>query len=154
MANGRTHDMVANAVIILGGVAAFKALPLATATVVTAGLVIGKYANPDVRDQPKVRNHAEHLVDRHFGCLIGALWTAYWLPLASRMPRHRHPASHLPGFATIIACVYMFWPLVALVGAFAPSYLLVTLLIIAWTLPGWILQDFAHLVWDGFGIRW
>lgn len=153
MADGRTHDMVANAVIILGSVAAFRALPLATATVVTVGLVIGKYANPDVRDQPKVRNHAEHLVDRHFGCLIGALWTAYWLPLASRIP-HRHWASHFAGPATFIACIYMFLPWALLVAVFAPSYLVVTLLIIAWTLPGWILQDFAHLVWDGFGIRW
>lgn len=153
MANGRTHAQAADVVIVVGSIASFATLPPITAAVVMSGLVIGKYANPDVRDQSDVRNHAEHLIDKQLGCLFGWLWTLYWFPIAKLIP-HRHWASHLAGPATLIAWVYMFWPLVLLVALLAPSYLVVALIIVAWTLPGWIAQDVVHLALDGWRVKW
>lgn len=140
-------------VIIVGGIASFALLPPITATAVACGLVIGKYANPDVRDQSDVRNHAEHLLDRQLGCLFGWLWTMYWFPMAKAIP-HRHWASHLAGPATLIAWVYMFCPLVALVAIGAPDYLVVALIVAVWALPGWFVQDVVHLALDGWRFKW
>lgn len=153
MANGRTHAQAADAVIVVGGIASFALLPPITATAVVGGLVIGKYANPDVRDQADVRNHAEHLLDRQLGCLFGWLWTLYWFPMAKVIP-HRHWASHLAGPATIIAWIYMFLPWLTLLAIVVPNYLVLALIVMIWTLPGWFAQDVVHLALDGWRVRW
>lgn len=153
LASGKRHAQAADSVILAGSIASFALLPWQLAALATAGLVIGKYANPDVRDQEDVRNHAEHLISRHFGCLFGWLWTFYWWPLAWLIP-HRHWASHLPGVATIIAWLYLFGPLLALVALMLPDYLFVAAVVACWTLPGWFLQDCVHLALDGWKVRW
>lgn len=153
LASGKVHAQAADSVILAGSIASFALLPWQLAVLATSGLVIGKYANPDVRDQEDVRNHAEHLIGRQLGCLFGWLWTAYWFPLAWLIP-HRHWASHLPGVATIIAWVYMFGPWLALIAALDPNRLWIVVVIACWTLPGWFVQDVVHLALDGWRIRW
>lgn len=158
MANGKGHAAAANVVIVAGSITAAAAIgagvlhPL-PAAILVSGLVIGKYANPDVRDQEDVRNHAEHLIDKHFGCLVGWLWTLLWYPFATRI-KHRNWRSHLPGIATFFAWLWLFLvPLVAC-AIFVPSWFDIALVVALLTLPGWAVQDLVHLAQDGWRWKW
>lgn len=153
MASGKQHAKAADGLIVAGMIAGFSLLPWQLATLATAGLVIGKYANPDRRDIQGKRLHADSIIHRELGCIAGSLWQMYWLPLAWLIP-HRHWASHLPGVATIIAWVYLFGPLLALVALALPDYLPLAVIVVCWTLPGWFLQDCVHLALDGWKVRW
>lgn len=155
MANGHTHAIAANITIVAGGILAFAQLPPSSATVLTAGLVIGRFANPDVRDQASIRNEAEHAVGRLAGHGVGWVWTAYWWPLAAMIP-HRHWLSHFPVVATAVAWLWLFVPMLLLLSAVYPpaDAVLIPLVASGYLFAGWVAQDFVHLVLDRFGIRW
>lgn len=117
-----------------------------------AGLAVGHYASPDVRDQQGLRNHGEKMVEDDFGKLAGKLWTMWWEPMAKRI-EHRNWKSHMPGVATLIAAAWLYWlPLAFLwwYGVAVPIEWLV------WHLAGWAVQDAVHLWQDGGvkRIRW
>lgn len=153
LANGRTHAQAADVVIIVGGIVSFALLPPITATAVVGGLVIGKYANPDRRDLENKRLYADSLIHKELGCLIGSLWQLFWWPLAKCIG-HRGWASHLAGPATIIAWIYMFLPWLTLLAIVVPNYLVLALIVMVWTLPGWFAQDVVHLALDGWRVKW
>lgn len=153
MASGKRHAEAAHRVLLATLFAVAIVLLQPPAQWVIVGLIIGHFATPDVRDQQKKRNHAEHLVDRHFGRIAGRLWTWYWEPLARIIP-HRHWASHLPGPATLIAAVWLYGPWLALAWWFDMPWFSTALLAAKWTLPGWFIQDVVHLALDGWRVRW
>ena len=160
MANGKAHTVAATGIIILYVVAASVLIGMAVlspifAIILSSGFVLGIYANPDVRDQEHVRNHGEHLVDKHFGKFAGLLWTVLWYRFAKLIP-HRSPFSHLPLFATGLAWLWLFGAPLALVWLYLPTWFDVAFWLALWTLPGWVVQDVVHLVQDGGlkAIRW
>lgn len=160
MSDGKTHANFADMAIVGGIGLAYYGItndmigfPLAAGLV--TGLVIGKYASPDVRDQEDVRNFPEHEVYRELGYLPGLLWQGYWEFLASKI-EHRSWKSHLPGPATLIAWLWLFVPILAICGMVYPEWLLPILTFSLLTFPGWMLQDAIHLALDGGpkAIRW
>ena len=153
MADGKTHAQVADGLIVAGAIVGFSLWPWPVAVLAVGGLVIGKYANPDQRDMENIRLYSAGRIHKRLGSLFGWLWTAFWWPLAWLIP-HRHWASHLPGVATVIAWLYLFLPWWLLVALVAPDYTQLAVIAACWALPGWFLQDFAHLVLDKFGIKW
>lgn len=142
---------------------AFVALPFTMALGAAVGLVVGTYANPDVRDQEQVRNQAEHDFAARFGALPGLVWSAYWWPLAKLIP-HRSYLSHLPGLATLIAFAWLVLPTLlmqyAIIAVFIDASLIDWLTFVlankfvAGVLLGWALQDLAHLFDDDFKFHW
>lgn len=161
MANGKQHDMGASVTLFAGTVIAAASLAPLLAACAVAGLVLGRYANPDVRDQEQVRNHGERLVAQDFGRLAGALWSAYWWPLAKLIP-HRSPFSHLPVFATVIAFLWLFVPMLAFAWWITGVDMQLGTWLVMWLtsryglaiLAAWSVQDVVHLIQDKFGIRW
>ena len=118
-----------------------------------AGLIVGHYATPDVRDQHQVRAHTEHLIDRQFGRMVGRLWTMiWWLP--ARLIPHRHWASHLPGPATLIAAAWLWWLPMTLLWVYSPQWFTVVWILKWWHIAGWVVQDVIHLAQDDWRIRW
>lgn len=153
MASGRRHARkTRNAVVLVLGGAILIFVPLVISSFV-AGLIVGHYATPDVRDQSHVRNHPEHLVDKHFGKVAGRLWTALWWLPAYIIP-HRSPFSHLPLFATTIAAAWLYGVPLALLWWYQPQWFGVTLALLPWHVAGWTVQDVIHLAQDGWRIRW
>ena len=164
MANGKTHArgtsttlIVVITVVSVAFVSRYMpgAIPLlrqhwVEAAMVVSGLFVGHYATPDVRDQQKNRNHGEKMVEDHFGKIAGVLWSAWWEPLARVIP-HRSPLSHLPGLATAIAAVWLYWLPVA---AWLYTGGIVDWRLMACHVAGWAVQDAVHLWQDKGGIRW
>lgn len=153
MASGKRHAEATHKVLLLALLGVAVALLQPPAQWLLVGLIVGHYATPDVRDQHQTRNHTEHLVDRHFGRLVGKLWTIYWWPMARAIP-HRHWTSHLPGPATLIAAAWLYAPWLWLLWVYQPTYFDAALTACLWTLPGWFLQDCVHLALDGWKVRW
>lgn len=154
MALAREHNQAATVVALTGSALLVYTLPEPISVYLSLGLLIGRYAGPDLRDQAQVRNGCEQLVHDEFGWLPGFLWSFYWFPLAKRI-RHRNWRSHLPGPATMIAWLYLFIPVVLAVFFFAGAQWGIWSLTVAlYTLPGWVFQDFVHLVQDGFDITY
>ncbi len=162
MADGAKHSKRAKQTFIIGSALSI-ALPWPLALGATLGLAIGMYASPDVRDQEQVRNGAEHDFTAQFGGVAGWLWSAYWQPLAKRIP-HRSCLSHFPPVATPIAFLYLFAPLAMLqyfvlgwlVGAGLVEWLIFVLgnKFMLGVLLGWAVQDLVHLWDDGFKFYW
>lgn len=117
---------------------------------VVSGLVVGHYAPPDVRDQQKLRNHGEKMVEDDFGKLAGWLWSAAWEPLARMIP-HRHWASHLPGVATGMAAAWLWWLPLAVMWWYGYT---VPIDVMCWHVAGWAVQDMVHLMQDRWKVRW
>jgi hypothetical protein len=143
------------AVVAGGGLAAYHYCEPVSATILTAGLIVGALANPDVRDQENVTNYAEGKVYQWFGQEYGYLWELYWYPLANSIP-HRHWLSHLPGPATAIAAIWLYGPWLWMLWLYDSTLLNAALAACMWTLPGWVVQDYVHLYLDGGfkAIRW
>jgi hypothetical protein len=121
-----------------------------------AGLCVGHYATPDVRDQHRQINEGERLVKEHFGKRAFRLWVAIWWPMAWLIP-HRSPWSHLPIVATCLAAVWLYWLPLALLWYYAPIWFDVACLLMPYHVAGWAVQDAVHLRQDGGlrkGIRW
>jgi len=158
MANGKGHATAATAVIVVGSITAAAAVGAGivsppVAVLLVSGLVLGKYANPDVRDLEGINKHADHLIYKRLGILAWAAWRAIWHPLAWMIP-HRHWASHLPPVATVIAWLWLFWlPLVVWLVK-APDTFDIALVMALLTLPGWMIQDTVHLAQDGWRWKW
>lgn len=158
MANGKDHAAAANAVIIAGAITAATAIGAGVisapvAVLLVSGLVIGKYANPDVRDLEHINKHVDHLMHRRFGVLVWLFWRAVWYPLAWLIP-HRHWTSHLPPPATIIAWLWLFWLPLGVWLAIAPDTFDIAVVVALLTLPGWALQDVVHLAQDNWKVKW
>lgn len=164
MASGSRHDAAARRLLhyaVIGSAAGLVAggNPAHTAALL-AGLLLGRYAGPDVRDQHQVRNEGEKQVRQDFGRALGALWVAYWTPLAWLIP-HRHITSHLPGFATAIAFGYLFVPWLWLAHWLlqppvpAETWIMSWLLsdLAYWLFVGWFAQDILHWWMDGCPIK-
>lgn len=161
MASGKQHWQLSTMITIVGTGVAFHQLPPVLAGAVTAGLIIGKYCNPDVRDQEHVQNYAEKKFRRTYGLVLGFLFWVFWWPLAKLIP-HRNCLSHFPPIATPLAFLYLFVPLLAFWWRLSePSVGLEQWLwdwlynwIAVGVLAGWMVQDFGHLAQDGFKFYW
>lgn len=160
MASGKRHFRRANQVLFVGAAVAFVLQPWPLAAATTIGLALGKYANPDVRDQEQIRNHAESQFNRSFGSILGFFWSMYWWPLAALIP-HRNWKSHLPVAATAIAYAYLFVPPLLAIwyywGTGDVTTWLTVLLFNPYSLRifvGWAIQDFVHLAQDKFSFYW
>ena len=161
MAPGKRHYRRATQVIVVGAIASFVYLPPPLAVPVTMGLIIGRFANPDVRDQEHVQNYAETQVKKKYGRLAGLLWWAFWWPLAKLIP-HRNCLSHFPPLATPLAFLYLFVPLLSVawwllrppvgIDAWLAEWLWSWLA--AGILAGWMVQDWVHLAQDDFIFYW
>lgn len=158
MSNGRNHYLAANYTAVIAGAATYIIVP-ESAFMVAAGLLIGKYATSDVRDQQAQKNYGESAFAKDFGETAGKAFTALWWPLACLIP-HRHILSHLPGLSTAVAALWLFLPI--LVGLYAwqqPNDVLswaqswILSVGVLWLLAGWAVQDFVHWVMDGLPIK-
>lgn len=161
MAGGKQHWGLSSALVIVGTPLAFYFLDKPIAGAITAGLVIGKYATCDVRDQEHVKNYAERRFAKNYGKVLGLLFWAYWWPLAKLIP-HRSFLSHLPLVGTSIAFLYLFAPPLSVWWYLVGMPVGLSEWLVGWLynwlgagiLIGWAVQDFGHLAQDGFKLHW
>ena len=141
--------------VILAPVALLHGVPLLYCLSGLAGLVVGKYVDPDMRDQESVRNESEHEFDRMFGKSAGRIWSVYW-QVPSRAINHRSRFSHLPILGTFVAASWLLIPIslaIWLVTQPSASYLdwsgsFVWNPTIGFWFAGWVVQDAIHLFLD------
>ncbi len=155
MASGPIHDAAAQRLLHYAIIAGARTPvaggdPTATGYLLT-GLLLGRIAGPDVRDQHQVKNEGERQAMQDFGPLLGKLWTLYWTPLAAIIP-HRHVLSHLPILSTAVAFLYLFVPWLYLAHWLLAPDLPASAWISAWLssdaarwiFRGWAAQDTLH----------
>ena len=161
MAGGKRHYKRATQVLVVGAAASFVYLPPALAVAVSAGLLIGRFANPDVRDQEHIKNYAETQFKKKYGRMAGFLWWLFWWPLAKFIP-HRNFLSHFPPIATPLAFLYLSIPLLSVAWWLLRPPVGIDTWLSAWLwnwsavgiLAGWAVQDFVHLAQDDFVFFW
>ena len=151
MASGKAHARGSSRVLVLIIAIIIVVLFPPHVTAFVAGLVIGHYATPDVRDQHRQINEGERMVREHFGVMAFRIWVAIWWMPARLIP-HRHWASHLPGVATLLAAAWIYWLPLALMWLYVPGVYDVLLFLLPYHIAGWSLQDAVHLWQDG-GLR-
>jgi len=127
--------------------------PITTALGFAAGCMIGLVVTPDL-DVRQRSTHAETIMRRSGGCLVGALWNLLWLPYAYLIPRHRHPLSHWPILGTVLRLVYLlavpavaWWVLGHIIALPVLPHLALTPLI-GWGIAGLALVDMLHYLMD------
>ena len=157
--NGKAHQKAANLVIAAG----VLATPWAMAQGVSfglylgfvGGLVLGKFADPDLRDQEQVRNESEHEFTRLFGKMPGRAWSAFWY-IPAKAINHRSKLSHLPPLGMFVAAAWLGIPLALLAYAVVQpdigfvdwaGRLAVNEYCIA-AFAGWFFQDVIHRLMD------
>lgn len=161
MANGKQHWELATGVAVVGSAVALYYAPGPFSLAVIGGLILGKYATPDVRDQEHIKNYAQRRFQKRYGALVGFLWWLYWWPLAKLIP-HRSFLSHLPPLATLVAFLYLFAPPLILAYYYTRPPVELWSWLWAWLynwlavgiLVGWSIQDLGHLAQDNFKIYW
>lgn len=132
-----------------------RGVDLSVALAFVGGLVLGKFADPDMRDQEQVRNESEHEFERYFGRVAGRLWSGYW-QVPAKAINHRSKLSHLPPLGTFVAAAWLLLPQLAV------AYLVIQpqSSFVEWAgrlavderflsgFAGWILQDVIHRLLD------
>lgn len=116
------------------------------------------------------RTYTEGRVHRYLGRRVGKMWQALWAPYAALVD-HRSFWSHMPGIGTLLRALWLAgviaFPLLFLHFAsvvlldFSPLDILPAGLTrlhprpewALWLLAGWTVQDFVHLVLDGFNLH-
>lgn len=157
--NGKAHQKAANFVIVAGVLVTPWAIAQGVSFTLCmgflGGLILGKFADPDLRDQEQVRNESEHEVERYFGRFVGRAWSAYW-QIPAKAINHRSKLSHLPPVGTFVAAAWLLVPLLAAVYVVTqpqPSFLdwagrLVVDERFISLFVGWVLQDVIHRLLD------
>ena len=147
MASGRTHARVAAIV----GVSVLLATPVTAqsfgvdcAAGSAAGALAGYLVTPDIdlitltREERRMRKRVP---------VFGRLWVAYWAAYGSFFT-HRG-VSHWPIIGTMTRAAYAFWWVPLMFDPMPVSQSFVVAMFASWAL-----QDFFHLAFDKFGIRW
>lgn len=153
MADGKTHARASKRTLIIGSVLLAYFVPPPLSLFLMGGLVLGRYADPDARDQAHLTNESEAMMYRDFGLLPGLLWQLYWLPLSANI-KHRNWRSHFPVLATFIAWLYMWTPWLTLLYIYDWQWFIWLCTVSILTLPGWIVQDIVHLHLDNYELYW
>ena len=155
MASGKTHARsTLQTIVIACSIVAVAMLP-PYITAFVAGLVVGHYGTPDVRDQHVQINEGERQVREHFGVIAFRLWVAIWWLPAYMIP-HRSWLSHLPIVATCLAAAWLYWLPLAMLWYYEPMWFDVAMVLMPYHVAGWALQDGVHLAQDGGlkRVRW
>ena len=153
MASGKAHARSTSTVIVIATVIIVATFAPPHIVAFIAGLIVGHYATPDVRDQHQSVNEGERMARRDFGKMAGRLWTLIWWLPAKAIP-HRSWLSHLPGPATLLAAAWLYGvPLLAL-WMYQQQWFALLWSLKWWHVAGWALQDAVHLAQDGWRVNW
>ena len=141
--------------VVMAPAAFLSGLSLLACASFIAGLIVGKFADPDVRDQEQVKNEGEHEFERYFGKQSGRLWSAYW-QVPAKAINHRSKLSHLPPVGTFVATAWLVVPQLLIAwlwlhpaesfwswsGSVVSSGWFVAFFV------GWTVQDLTHRILD------
>lgn len=157
--NGKDHQKAANIAIAAGLCATpwvtTQGVAISLQLFFLGGLILGKFADPDLRDQEQIRNESEREVERYFGWAFARAWSGYW-QLPAKAIRHRSRLSHLPIFGTFIAAAWLVVPqLLAIYLLLQPAIpflpwageIVASANFLAFFV-GWVVQDVIHRLLD------
>ena len=159
VSSGAVHFRINVAIDCVGIPAAFWFLPEPLAAGVTAGLLIGTLATPDVRDLEQ-KTYPVWIISRVplIGRTLAWLFRMFWAPLAIALP-HRSRLSHTPVLGTLVAAAYsgcIFYLILSLLQC--PLSLtqitegtqeIIASQCLYAVLFGWCIQDLSHWIADG-----
>jgi len=150
MPSGKAHAIATCAAAgALSPVLYLAGQSLPTTLAFAGGCLLGLVVTPDL-DVRQRDTHAETIMRRSGGCLVGAIWNLLWLPYAWLIPRHRHPLSHWPVLGTALRLAYLLAaPALAwwVIGQFIPLPALPRLALTPltwWAIGGMALVDALH----------
>ena len=153
MASGKVHARSTSTVLVVATAVIVATFAPPHVAAFIAGLIVGHYATPDVRDQHQAINEGERMVWQHFGKAAGRLWTViWWIP--ARVIPHRSWLSHLPGPATILAAAWLYAVPLAALWWYSPTWFMAVWALKWWHIVGWMIQDTVHLAQDGWRWKW
>lgn len=158
MSSGRTHFRVALVFDFVATPAIFLTVDPDAVSYALAGLLVGTFCTPDVRDIDAT-TYPGYVLSRIpvVGRFLKYALRLFWFPLASLLP-HRSKFSHMPVLGTVVAFAYALGLITFLtrvipaVGSFVQD--------MGWTLgtPGlrgltalftvWLAHDLLHILFD------
>lgn len=154
MSSGRDHFRMAVVATAVGIPTVYYLFDSESATWISTGMIIGIFANPDVRDIEN-STYITYVIEKVpiVGKILSWAFECFWFPLARAVP-HRSKLSHWPIVGTSVAWFYSLGILAVLALIFTNTPVLVFLdasLVLPSSLGvliGWCLQDCVHFSMD------